>query len=382
MRNAPSRQEGTLSGKRDHQIDGIVEPTTLEAVGNVDAHSPGGDVAYGENIQEASPHDLHRDGLIGTRLSALGRTAKHSSTSERRTPHLYSEASLSNLSLTEPVIYTSKYASGTLPRVVETSITKSRRELRMRSIRIATSVALLLSASALGSARADSHGSSAALSKALADTSRSEVDRNRDAGRKPADVIRFLGIEEGMHVIDLIAASGYYTEVLSLAVGPTGTVYAQNPPSVLQYRDGAADKAMSVRLADSRLANVMRLDREMSDTGLKPDSLDAAITALNFHDIYNDDPAAAASFLKAVRMHLKPGGVLGVIDHFGSAGADNAKLHRIEEQLVIDAVEAAGFVVEATSDVLRNPSDDRTTGVFDPSVRGKTDRFVLKLRSP
>ena len=115
---------------------------------------------------------------------------------------------------------------------------------------------------------------------------------------------------------------------------------------------------------------------------MKPDSLDAAITALNFHDIYNDDPAAAATFLKAVRRHLKPGGVLGVIDHFGSAGADNAKLHRIDEQLVIDAVEAAGFVVEATSDVLRNPSDDRTAGVFDPSVRGKTDRFVLKLRSP
>ena len=81
-------------------------------------------------------------------------------------------------------------------------------------------------------------------------------------------------------------------------------------------------------------------------------------------------------------MLLKPGGVFGVIDHFGNAGADNAQLHRIEERLVIDAVEAAGFQVEATSDVLRNPSDDRTRGVFDPSVRGKTDRFVLRLRSP
>ena len=252
----------------------------------------------------------------------------------------------------------------------------------MRSITIATSVALILSAGGLGSARADSHGSSAALGMALADTSRSEGDRSRDAGRKPADVIRFLGIEEGMSVIDLIAASGYYTEVLSLAVGPSGTVYAQNPARVLQFRDGANDKAMTARLADDRLANVVRLDREMSDPGLEPHSLDAAFTALNFHDVYNNDPAAATAWLRAIRMLLKPDGVFGIIDHLGKAGADNAKLHRIEEQVVVDAVEAAGFVVEATGEVLRNPSDDRTKGVFDPSVRGKTDRFLLRLRSP
>ncbi len=252
----------------------------------------------------------------------------------------------------------------------------------MRSITIATSVALILIVGGLGSSRADSHGSSAALGTALADTTRSEADRNRDAGRKPADVIRFLGIEEGMSVIDLIAASGYYTEVLSLAVGASGTVYAQNPAIVLQFRDGANDKAMTARLAEDRLANVVRLDREMSDTGLEPHSLDAAITALNFHDVYNRDPAAASAWLGAIRMLLKPGGVFGVIDHLGDAGADNAKLHRIEEQLVVDAVEAAGFVVEARNEVLRNSSDDRTNGVFDSSVRGHTDRFVLKLRSP
>ncbi len=252
----------------------------------------------------------------------------------------------------------------------------------MRSITIATSVALVLILGSSGSVRADSHGSSDGLSSALADTSRSEADRNRDAGRRPADVIRFLGIKEGMSVIDMIAAGGYYTEVLSLAVGPTGTVYAQNPAFVLQFRDGANDKAMTARLASNRLANVVRLDREISDTGLEPHSLDAAVTALNFHDIYNRDPAAAAAWLGSVRTLLKPGGVLGIIDHFGNAGADNAKLHRIEEQLVLEAVEAAGFEVEGTSETLRNASDDRTKGVFDSSVRGKTDRFVLKLRSP
>ena len=120
----------------------------------------------------------------------------------------------------------------------------------------------------------------------------------------------------------------------------------------------------------NRLANVVRLNREMSDTGLEPHSVDAAVTALNFHDIYNDDPAAASAWLAAIRGLLKPGGVFGVIDHIGNSEADNATLHRIEERLVIDAVEAVGFRVEATSDVLRNSDDDRTKGVFDPSVRG------------
>ncbi len=110
----------------------------------------------------------------------------------------------------------------------------------MRSITIATSVALVLILGSSGSVRADSHGSSDGLSSALADTSRSEADRNRDAGRRPADVIRFLGIKEGMSVIDMIAAGGYYTEVLSLAVGPEGKVYAQNPEWLLKFREGAA----------------------------------------------------------------------------------------------------------------------------------------------
>ena len=252
----------------------------------------------------------------------------------------------------------------------------------MRSITIAMSVTLILSSGSFGSVRADSHASPDSLAAALAKPSRSEADRSRDAGRKPADVIRFLGIEPGMSVIDVIAVSGYYTEVLSLAVGPAGTVYSQNSPDVLQYRDGEIDRALTARLADNRLANVVRLNREMSDTGLEPHSVDAAVTALNFHDIYNDDPATASAWLAAIRGLLKPGGVFGVIDHIGNSEAGNATLHRIEERLVIDAVEAVGFRVEATSDVLRNSDDDRTKGVFDPSVRGHTDRFVLRLRSP
>jgi predicted methyltransferase len=223
----------------------------------------------------------------------------------------------------------------------------------------------------------------ATLAEALAAEGRSAEDRERDAGSRPAEVIAFLGITPGMQVIDVIAAGGYYTEVLSLAVGPGGKVYAQNPDVVLKFRDGANDRALTARLAGGRLQNVVRLDREIGDTGITPGSLDAAITSMNFHDVYNGrGPEAAVAFLVAVRDLLKPGGVLGVIDHAGNAGADNEALHRIEVSLVEATATAAGFEIDAKSDLLRNPGDDHTRNVFDEGVRGNTDRFLLRLVAP
>jgi predicted methyltransferase len=221
------------------------------------------------------------------------------------------------------------------------------------------------------------------LAARLASEDRAAEDRARDAGRRPADVIAFLGIEPGMTVLDLIAAGGYYTEVLSIAVGPGGKVYAQNNDFVLKMRDGANDKAMTARLAAGRLKNVERLDREVAELGLAPDSVDAAITALNFHDIYNGrGPDAASAFLAAVYAVLKPGGVLGIVDHSGRPDANNEELHRIEETKAQAVVEPSGFLLEAKSDVLRNPEDDRSRYVFAEGLRGRTDRFVWRLRKP
>ncbi len=217
----------------------------------------------------------------------------------------------------------------------------------------------------------------------LASESRPQEDRDRDAGRKPADVIEFLGIEPGMRVMDVIAATGYYTEVLSLAVGPDGEVVAQNPPGLLERREGAVDKALGARLADNRLPNVSRLDADLGEAGVDPGTFDAAITALNFHDIYHrNGPDAAVGALKVIYDALKPGGVLGVIDHVGVAGADNAELHRIEKEIAIESALAAGFVVEEDGTLLSNADDDHTQGVFGEGIRGNTDRFALKLRKP
>ena len=224
--------------------------------------------------------------------------------------------------------------------------------------------------------------SAADLAEELAAPSRSEEDRARDAGRRPAEVIAFLGIEPGMTVMDLVASGGWYTEVLSIAVGDGGTVYAQNPPMMLAFRDGYYDKAITARLAGDRLPNVVRLDRDLAETGLPPGTLDAAITALNFHDVHNGmGEQAATEFLVAVKALLKPGGVLGLIDHYGQSGNDNNALHRLDAATALPLIEATGFEVMA-SDVLRNPNDDHTKMVFDEAVRGKTDRLLLRLTKP
>lgn len=218
------------------------------------------------------------------------------------------------------------------------------------------------------------------LEQALASPDRMAGDAEQDAGRKPAAVLDFLGVETGMTVLDVMAAGGWYTEALSLAVGPTGKVYAQNPPMMLKFRDGANDKAITSRLKDDRLKNVVRLDKDSNEMGLVGE-VDVAITNLNLHDVYNRSPEAAIALLKDVRAALKPGGVLGVIDHNGKDGASNAQLHRMQVQQAIDAAKAAGFEVE-TSDLLRNADDDLSQMVFSPGLRGNTDRFLLKLTNP
>ncbi|MFK7916252.1 MAG: class I SAM-dependent methyltransferase [Pseudomonadales bacterium] len=220
------------------------------------------------------------------------------------------------------------------------------------------------------------------LRGALADPGRSAADQARDAGRAPAAVMTFLGVGAGMTTMDLIASSGYYSEVMAAAVGPTGRVYAQNPAQVLRFRDGANDKAMKARLGGNRLPNVVRWDREFDNIGLPPKSLDVALTALNFHDVYYGTPDQAAGFLGVVFELLKPGGVLGIIDHVGVTGADNAALHRIVPADIERAARAAGFEVSARSELLANTSDNHASNVFAPDVRGQTDRVLYRLTRP
>lgn len=212
---------------------------------------------------------------------------------------------------------------------------------------------------------------------------RSDDDKARDAKRKPAQVLMFLGLRSGDTVLDIWSSGGWYTEVLSIAVGPEGKVLSQNPAAVLAFRDGYYDQALSARLDGNRLPNVERINAAVTEAALTPASIDVAFSALNFHDVYNrQGKEGAAEFLASIFDALKPGGTLGLIDHVGSPGADNTSLHRIEPSLVDEVAIEAGFIIEAKSDLLAHPDDDHTRGVFDPTLRGDTDRFILRLRKP
>jgi predicted methyltransferase len=214
-----------------------------------------------------------------------------------------------------------------------------------------------------------------ALQQAMTHSSRPAQDKARDPIRKAPEILQFMGVKEGDTVLDVIAMGGWYTEVLSYAVGENGKVYMQNNPIPLTQR--SADER-NERL--SRLSNVENWIGAITD--IPPNSIDFTMTALNFHDVYNRSADDADIMLKDILGALKPGGILAVLDHEGNKGADNPTLHRVAFEDAVKAALNAGFVLVGTSDLLENPDDDHTLGPFDPSLERRTDRLVLKLEKP
>jgi predicted methyltransferase len=218
----------------------------------------------------------------------------------------------------------------------------------------------------------------ARMRAALASADRSDADKARDRVRKPIEVIEFLGVEDGMTVLDVIAAGGWYTAVLSSAVGPSGKVYSQNPQFFLS-REGFIE-AEQVR--NEQLGNVEPIHGEIADAGIDG-QIDVAISNQNLHDLYNGGgEAGAMPLIEGVYDALKPGGVFGLMDHRGVAGQPNANLHRMEVAAARDLLTKAGFTIEAESDLLANPADDHTRGPGDESLGGNSDRFLIKARKP
>ena len=224
------------------------------------------------------------------------------------------------------------------------------------------------------------------VDNALTNTNRSEEDVKLDEQRKPGEVLRFFGIKPGMHVFDIFAGGGYYSELMSYVVGPEGSVvlYNNNPWNAFVM------KAVDKRLAGTRLPNVERKVTPPELLGGLDSQYDAAIFILGMHDVYYEDEQGGwvaidkDIFLASIYRLIKSGGVLGVIDHNGAKGSDIAatakELHRIDPDIIIRDLEAVGFTLEATSDILRNESDNLSTSVFLPENRWKTDRSVLRFR--
>lgn len=222
---------------------------------------------------------------------------------------------------------------------------------------------------------------------AVANDARPEADRARDAGRKPAEVLKFLGITPGMTVLDMFSGGGYYTEILSYTVGDSGRVIAQSNEAYLQFVGDEFEE----RYLGGRLSNAQVLMAENNELKLEAESLDAILLVLSFHDLFYAAPEQGwpaidiAAFLAELYSGLRTGGVVGIIDHYAAEGAPSdtgGTTHRIDPAIVIAMMAEAGFELDAQSDMLRNPDDDYEKVVFDPEVRGKTDRFVMRFRKP
>jgi len=213
---------------------------------------------------------------------------------------------------------------------------------------------------------------------ALADPRRPEADSTRDAQRHPAEVLAFMQVRSGQRVADVGPGGGYYTRLLAVAVGDAGRVYAVD-------RAGTPERPRPMAAVAPDYANITHLTDGYQGWSVG-EPLDAILIVQIYHDFHlpqlNLDVARINRDLFAA---LKPGGVLVVADHAAPDGSDlsvTSTLHRIDQAQVRQELEAAGFVLEAESAVLRNPNDDRAIRVFEGDVRGRTDQFVMRFRKP
>jgi predicted methyltransferase len=255
--------------------------------------------------------------------------------------------------------------------------------IRHRSIAL---LAAAFSLASVGSAASDKTAVPEYIADAVADPARPQTDRDRDAGRKPAECIAFAGLKPGQRIADLIPGGGYFTRVFSGVVGPKGQVFAVAPPKRPDAPPDRPEPSAATRAiaADPHYSNVTVSVEKVAELKL-PENLDMVWTSQNYHDVHNVKDIDVGAFNKAVFASLKPGGVYIVIDHAAAKGAGftaTSTLHRSDPDAVKAEVLAAGFEFVGSSDVIANASDDRKTPVFEQGLHDKTDRYILKFRKP
>jgi predicted methyltransferase len=227
-------------------------------------------------------------------------------------------------------------------------------------------------------------GSGDPYDAAVKNPARSANDVKRDAKDRPADMLRLAGIKPGMKVADLLAGDGYYSELLSYVVGPTGKVLMLNNAAFDGWSPG-----WSKRVTGNRLPNVEHRTIDLNDMKLGTDTLDAVLLIKVYHDLYWVDPKGdwpkinVPAVLDQVARALKPGGVVLLVDHSAKAGTGSTEaspLHRIEESFARKDFESRGFELAGQSEVLRRADDKRDFNSYDGPGLGKTDRFALVFR--
>jgi predicted methyltransferase len=252
-------------------------------------------------------------------------------------------------------------------------------EAKMRGMILATLMAAAIPAAI--------HAEAANVQASVAATAaRSEANVKLDESRKPAEVLKFLGLKPGMRVSDPFGGNLYWAEITAPAVGPKGRVSIWQPKQF--YGQKGYDNYMALK---AKQPNVWLRVSPFEAPDLPANTYDFMLINLDYHDVYWESEKNGIvrmdpdQWLKTVYASMKPGAVVGIIDHVGNPGDTRAtveKLHRIDPEVVKADFKRAGFKLEATSNLLRNPADDHSLNVFNPKIRGKTDRFVFKFRKP
>jgi len=241
--------------------------------------------------------------------------------------------------------------------------------------------AFLIGAAAIGLVACSAQGVVAqtdageVIAAAVSNPARPEADRARDKDRKPAEIVEFAGVEPGMTIAEIAPGGGYYTRILSKSVGPQGKVYALMP-AFFANRPGGLD---GINALAAEYGNVQVVVIDYSSTEL-PEKADLVWTTENYHDLVNSgiEPVNAWAFNE-----LKPGGIYFVEDHAapGTGTSATSTIHRIDPEAVKQQVEAAGFTLEAESDILVNPKDPMDVNPRQVT-EGVSSKFAQRYRKP
>ena len=231
-------------------------------------------------------------------------------------------------------------------------------------------------------------GAPAAIRAAVAATSQRGADNvARDAGRKPAALLTFLGLQRGAKVLDPFGGNRYWAEIVAPAIGPKGSVTIWQPSQFTSDKSRAAFANFA-----ATHPTVTMISSPFEAPNFARSAYDFALINLDYHDVYwtNEKEKIVRmepqAWLKTLFVAMKPGATVGIVDHVAAAGSDPRvsveAMHRIDPAVIRADFKRAGFVLVAESQMLRNAKDDHRLGVFDEKIRGKTDRVVLKFRKP
>ncbi|CAH1904875.1 Methyltransferase [Candidatus Nitrotoga sp. HW29] len=216
---------------------------------------------------------------------------------------------------------------------------------------------------------------SALYKQAATNPIRTNEDKRADASRKPVEFLQFTRVQPGMQVLDIATGNGYTAQLLALVVGNTGKIWAQGD----QQRP-----AFIKQLTDHPQLNIVPVIRPSEDPVPKNVSgLDLITNIMNYHNSSYLSVTRRIKLNQRLFKALKSGGYLIVIDHSTQAGTDivSAKrLHRINQAIVLEEIQKAGFRLEQENNFLRNPSDPRNQAYFNMEI--PTDKFAFRFVKP